>query len=130
MTEENEEMEDLLVEIGKVLEAAERNDLDTIFDHRAAIVSMYAQAMVEFHFEEQQLDWLNEILGAVETDDLAACRRLLEQETDTDVLFLATQFAAVMAGFFHHDECLTVVQAIGLQALLRGMQEENEDEDE
>ena len=35
--------------------------------------------------------------------------------------FLASQFAAVMAGFFHHDECLTVVQAIGLQALLRGL---------
>ena len=123
MTDDNREMEELLEEIGKVLDAAENKDLDAIFDHRAAIVSMYAQAMVEFHFEEKQLDWLNEIIGAVENDDIAACRRLLEQETDTDTLFLATQFAAVMAGFFHHDECLTVVQAIGLQALLRGMQQ-------
>ncbi len=127
MPEENSDMEELLEEIGKVLEAAEQDDLDVIFDHRAAIFSMYAQAMVEFHFEESQLDWLNEILGAVETDDIAACRQLLEQETDTDVLFLATQFAAVMAGFFHHDECLTVVQAIGLQALLRGMQQTETD---
>ncbi len=128
MTEENNDMEELLVEIDKVLEAAEQNDLDTIFDHRAALFSMYAQAMVEFHFEESQLDWLNEILGAVETDDIAACRRLFEKETDTDVLFLATQFAAVMAGFYHHDECLTVLQAIGLQALLRGMQETGTEE--
>ena len=127
MPEENSDMEELLEEIGKVLEAAEQDDLDVIFEHRAAIFSMYAQAMVEFHFEESQLDWLNEILGAVETDDIAACRQLLEQETDTDVLFLATQFAAVMAGFFHHDECLTVVQAIGLQALLRGMQQTETD---
>ncbi|MBV5318028.1 MAG: hypothetical protein JZU50_09465 [Desulfobulbaceae bacterium] len=128
MTEENREMEELLEEIGKVLAAAESNDLDAIFDHRAAIVSMYAQAMVEFHFEENQLDWLNEILGAVETDDIAACRRLLEQETDNDTIFLATQFAAIMAGFFHHDECLTVLQAIGLQALLKDMQQTDEDE--
>lgn len=128
MTEENREMEELLEEIGKVLAAAESNDLDAIFDHRAAIVSMYAQAMVEFHFEENQLEWLNEILGAVETDDIAACRRLLEQETDNDTIFLATQFGAIMAGFFHHDECLTVLQAIGLQALLRDMQPTDEDE--
>ena len=121
--QENEEMGDLLEEIGQVLDAAEQNDLDVIFDHRAAIVSMYAQAMVEFHFEESQLDWLNEILGAVESNDMSACRRLFAQETDNDTLFLATQFAAVMAGFFHHDECLTVIQAIGLQALLRGMQQ-------
>jgi hypothetical protein len=126
MTEDSREIEELLQEIAVVLDGAENNDLDVIFDHRAAIVSMYAQAMVEFHFEENQLDWLNEILGAVETDDISACRRLLEQEADTDMLFLATQFAAVMAGFFHHDECLTVVQAIGLQALLRGMQDEPE----
>jgi hypothetical protein len=122
MTQENGEMEELFEEIDRVLEAAERNNLDAVYDNRAAIVSMYAQAMVEFHFEEDRLDWLNEILGAVESDDIPTLRRLLAQEEDTDICFLATQFAAVMAGFFHHDECLTVVQAIGLQALLRGME--------
>ena len=127
MSEDAREMEELLEEIGMVLDAAERKDLDAVYDHRAAIFSMYAQAMVEFHFEDSQLDWLNEILGAVESDDIAACRRLLEQEDDNDILFLATQFAAVMAGFFHHDECLTVVQAIGLQGLLRGMEQAGSD---
>ena len=124
MTQENSEMEELLEQIGLVLEAARQNDLDALYDHRAAIVSMYAQAMVEFHFEERQLEWLNDLLASVETDDIAACRRLLEQEEETDMIFLASQFAAVMAGFFHHDECLTVVQAIGLRALLKGMQAE------
>lgn len=128
MTEENNEMAELLEEIGRVLEAARHNDLDAIYDHRAAIVSMYAQAMVEFHFEESQLEWLNDLLAAVETDDMAACCRLLAQEEDTDTVFLASQFAAMMAGFFHHDECLTVVQAIGLQALLKGMQAEEDEE--
>jgi hypothetical protein len=123
MTEENEDMEELFEQIDVVLDAAEKNDLDAVYDNRAAIVSMYAQAMVEFHFEEKQLDWLNELVGAVESDDIAACRRLLAQEEDTDTVFLATQFAAVMAGFFHHDECLTVLQAVGLQALLKGMQQ-------
>lgn len=128
MTEENSEMTELLEEIGRVLEAARNNDLDAIYDHRAAIVSMYAQAMVEFHFEESQLEWLNDLLAAVESDDMAACSRLLAQEEDTDTVFLASQFAAMMAGFFHHDECLTVVQAIGLQALLKGMQAEDDEE--
>lgn len=128
MTEEHSEMEELLEQINVVLEAAEQSDLDAIYDNRATIVSMYAQAMVEFHFEESQLDWLNDLLGAVESDDIAACRRLLEQEEETDTIFLASQFAAVMAGFFHHDECLTVVQAIGLRALLKGMQTEADEE--
>lgn len=124
MSEENQEMQDLLQQIEQVLDAAQANDLDTIYDHRAAIVSMYAQAMVEFHFEESQLDWLNDLIGAVETDDIAGCRRLLAMEADGEMVFLASQFAAVMAGFFHHDECLTVLQAIGLQALLKNMQQQ------
>ena len=127
MTDEQQDMEAILEQINKVLTASENNDLDTIYDHRAAIVSMYAQAMVEFHFEEHQLEWLNELVAAVEVDDIAACRRLLTQEEDTEIVFLATQFMAVIAGFFHHDECLTVLQALGLQALLKGMQAEDGD---
>ena len=127
MSEENQEMQDLLQQIEQVLDVAQANDLDTIYDHRAAIVSMYAQAMVEFHFEESQLDWLNDIIGAVETDDIAACRRLLAMEADGEMVFLASQFAAVMAGFFHHDECLTVLQAIGLQALLKSIQQQGKE---
>jgi len=121
MPQENNDMQEVQAQIDRVLEAAGENDLDAIYDHRAAIVSMYAQAMVEFHFEESQLDWLGELLAAVETDDIASCRRLLDREEDTDTVFLASQFAALMAGFFHHDELLTVVQAIGLAALLREM---------
>lgn len=124
MSEEHQEMQELMQQIEQVLDAAEANDLDAIYDHRATIVSMYAQAMVEFHFEESQLDWLNDLIGAVETDDIAACRRLLAMEEDGEIVFLASQFAAVMAGFFHHDECLTVLQAIGLQALLKNMQQQ------
>ncbi len=124
MTEEPREMLELQQQIDLILEAVTSGDLDTIYDHRATIVSMYAQAMAEFHFEENQLNWLNELLNAVETNDLSLCRRLLEQENDTDIRFLATQFMAVMAGFFHHDECLTLVQAIGLNALLQGMARE------
>lgn len=121
MVEENKDMQEVQAQIDRVLEAAGENDLDTIYDHRAAIVSMYAQAMVEFHFEESQLEWLGELLAAVETDDIASCRRLLAREEDTEIVFLASQFAALMAGFFHHDELLTVVQAIGLAALLKEM---------
>lgn len=128
MTDEQQDRAAILGQISRVLTAAENNDLDTIYDHRAAIVSMYAQAMVEFHFEERQLDWLNELVAAVEVDDIASCRRLLAAENDADTIFLATQFAAVLAGFFHHDECSTVVQAIGLQALLNGMQGEGSEQ--
>lgn len=121
MTDEQKEMQELQQQIDLILEAAASDDQDTIYDHRATIVSMYAQAMAEFHFEENQLNWLNELLNAVETNDISTCRSLLEQESDTDIRFLATQFMAVMAGFFHHDECLTLIQAIGLKALLQGM---------
>lgn len=121
MADEQQDRAAILEQINTVLTAAGNNDLDTIYDHRAAIVSMYAQAMVEFHFEERQLDWLNELVAAVEVDDIAACRRVLAAEEDTEIVFLATQFAAVLAGFFHYDECLTVLQALGLQALLKGM---------
>ncbi|MGE4560408.1 MAG: hypothetical protein AB7E77_09415 [Desulfobulbus sp.] len=126
MSGENQEIRELMEQIEQVLDAAQENDLDAVYDHRAAIVSMYAQAMVEFHFEEAQLDWLNDLLSAVESDDIAGCRRVLAREEDDEMVFLATQFAAVMAGFFHHDECLTVLQAIGLQALLRKIQENPE----
>ena len=121
MSQISRELEEIFIQIEAVLDAAEASDLDMVYEHRATIVSMYAQAMVEFHFEDRHLDWLNELLAAVEKDDIAVCRRLLSGETDTNLVFLASQFAAVMAGFFHHDECLTVVQALGLQALLRGV---------
>ena len=127
MSDESQEIDELMEQIEQVLNAAQANDLDTIYDNRATIVSMYAQAMVEFHFEESQLDWLNDLIGAVETDDIAACRRLLAQEEDGEMVFLATQFAAVMAGFFHHDECMTVIQAIGLQALLKKIHSQSQD---
>jgi hypothetical protein len=97
MSDEMQEMRELLEEIDRVLDAAQENDLDTIYEHRATIVSMYAQAMVEFHFEESQLDWLNDLLGAVESDDIAGCRRLLALEEDGEMVFLASQFAAVSA---------------------------------
>lgn len=109
-------------QIRQVLDAVEADDLDTVYDHRAAIVAMYAQAMAEFHFEEEQLDWLNDLLAAVETDDTASCRLLLGQETDAHSLFLASQFVALMAGFFHHDELLTMAQAVGLEALLKAIE--------
>ena len=126
MSEPNRELEEIHAQINTVLDAAEAHDLDGVYDNRAAIVSMYAQAMVEFHFDEEQLDWLNELLSAVESDDIAGCRKLLAQEQDTETLFLATQFTALIAGFFHHDELLTVIQAIGLQALLREMEDNEE----
>ncbi|MCL2789493.1 MAG: hypothetical protein FWD79_02495 [Desulfobulbus sp.] len=126
MTNERSDRAAVLAQIRQVLDAVEADDLDTVYDHRAAIVGMYAQAMAEFHFEEEQLDWLNDLLAAVETDDVASCRLLLGQETDTHTLFLASQFVALMAGFFHHDELLTMAQAMGLEALLIAMESDGE----
>ncbi|WP_028583719.1 hypothetical protein [Desulfogranum mediterraneum] len=124
MAEQAIDIEELFTEINAVLKAAEAKDLDTIYDHRASIISMYAQAMAEFHFLESQLEWLNDILRTVEGNDIAQCREVLERESDTETLFLGSQFAALMAGCFHHDELMTVAQAIGLQALLTESQED------
>jgi len=124
MTKETDDRAEVLTQIRQVLAAVEADDFDTVYDHRATIVAMYAQAMAEFHFEEERLPWLNDLLAAVETDDLASCRHLLAQEADAQTLFLASQFVALMAGFFHHDELLTMAQAMGLEALLKAMDEE------
>ncbi|MDY0390354.1 hypothetical protein [Desulfobulbus oligotrophicus] len=121
MTSEQQDVEAVREQIAAVLTAAQQNDVDALYEHRAAVIAMYAQAMVEFHFEESQLPWLNDLLAAVQMDDSGSCRRLLAQQEDVDTVFLATQFASVIAGFFHHDECSTVLQAIGLQALLDEM---------
>ncbi len=124
MTEQASEMATLLEEIAAVFNAAEQGDQEEIIEHRATMVSMYAQAMVDFHFIEEDLDWLNDILSAVEQDEIVRCRQLLEQGTDNQMIFLGSQFAAIMAGCYHHDECMTVVQAVGLKALLDEMERE------
>lgn len=115
----------LMEEIDSLLKSAEDGDLDAVYDRRASIVSMFAQAMVEFHFQEEQLEWLSDILRTVEDNNLKKCRSLLEQGSDTDRIFLASQFAAMMAGCFHHDELMTVAQAIGLKALLEAVEQSN-----
>lgn len=117
----------LIDEVTVVLKAAEQDDLDSIYDHRASIISMYVQAMAEYHFEEQRLEWLNDILNAVEHNDIKGCKNLLEQADDMDTMFLGSQFAAVMAGCFHHDELMTVAQTVGLKALLETLQHQKDD---
>ncbi|WP_028581068.1 hypothetical protein [Desulfogranum japonicum] len=129
MSEQTFEMDDLLDEINVVLEAAENDDADTLYDHRASIISIYAQAMAEFHFSEEKLEWLNAILKAVEDNQPRQCLSILEREQDTEVLFLGSQFASVMAGCYHHDECQTAVQAVGLKALLLAMKYEQNPDD-
>ena len=112
-------------EISAVLDAAQNNDLDSIYDHRASIISMYAQAMVEFHFQEEQLEWLNSLLQSVENNDVNECLKQLQQADNTDDIFLGSQFAAVMAGFFHHDELMAAAQAFGMKALLEAVASQN-----
>ena len=123
---ESSDRTEVLAQIRQVLDAVEADDLDAVYEHRATIVAMYAQAMAEFHFEEEQLDWLNDLLAAVETDDVASCRLLLAREANAHTLFLASQFVSLMAGFFHHDEMLTMAQAMGLEALLMAMESKAE----
>ena len=125
MTEQTVGMNELMNEITAVLKAADDKDYDAIYDYRASIISMYAQAMVEFHFKEHQLEWLNDILHATENNQITECRQLLEQATDIDDIFLGSQFASMMAGCFHHDELMTVAQAVGLQALLKTIEQQN-----
>jgi|GEM_PF-1059534 len=127
MAEQATGVDALIDEIALVLNAADQDDLDAIYDHRASIISMYVQAMAEYHFEEQQLEWLNAILNAVEHNDIKGCRGLLEEAKDMDLMFLGSQFAAVMAGCFHHDELMTVAQTVGLKALLDNIQDQSDE---
>jgi len=42
MTSEQHDAETVREEIDRVLTAAEQSDLDTLYEHRAAIITMYA----------------------------------------------------------------------------------------
>ncbi len=126
MTEQTLDMESLMEDISAVLEAVQNGNLDAVYDYRASIISMYAQAMVEFHFQEQHLEWLNDLLRTVEDNNIVSCLQVLEEADNTDDIFLGAQFAAMMAGFFHHDELMTAVQASGLKALLEAIASQNE----
>ncbi len=128
MTEHTDEMTSLMDEITAVIQAAEKNDLDTLYEHRASIISMYAQAMVEFHFHEEQIEWLNDIVQTVEDNKTNECLEILGQADDTDDIFLGAQFAAMMAGCFHHDELMTAVQAFGMRALLEAIASQKDPE--
>ncbi|MGI6656666.1 MAG: hypothetical protein ACOX5Z_07555 [Desulfobulbus sp.] len=110
---------ELIARIDEMLDAIERDGFEAMEEHRSTLVMMYVQAMVEEWFDADRVDWLNELLAAVQENDLAGCRRVLARGDDPDVVFAAAGLAAMVAGFFHHDECMTVVQGVGLQALLR-----------
>lgn len=117
-------MNDLLKDIDAILKAADDDDMDTMYDYRASIMTTYAQAIAEFHFEEERLGWLNELIHTVEQNDIDGCRKVLAEVNDPETLFLGTQFVSIMAGCFHHDELITVVQAIGIKALIEQVQAE------
>jgi hypothetical protein len=125
MDEQTDEIAVLMAEIAGVIDAAKENNLDALYDYRASIISMYAQAMVEFHFHEEQLEWLNSLLRSVENNDIKECLRQLAIPDNTDDIFLGSQFAAVMAGFFHHDELMTAAQAVGMKAILEAIASQN-----
>lgn len=119
MVEPTSDLNELLNAIDAVLADAEQGIDEAMHTHRTTILSMFAQAVVEYNFEERQLNWLNDLLESIADDNPAELKRLLEQEEDVDYQFLGSQFAATMAGSYHHDACLTTAQAIGIKALLQ-----------
>lgn len=127
MSESTSDLTELTEAIEAVLTDAETGSDTAMHTHRSTLLTTFAQAMVEYHFEERQLNWLNAILEAIADDNPAELKKLLEEESDADFVFLGSQFAATMAGSYHHDNCLTTAQAVGLNALLQQMGEDNID---
>lgn len=127
MPEPTSDLTELLEAIEAVLTDAEVGSEDAMQTHHATLLSTFAQAVVEYHFEERQLNWLNAILDSIANDNPAELKRLLEEEPDTDYVFLGSQFAATMAGSYHHDACLTTAQAVGIKALLQQMEGDSTD---
>lgn len=127
MPEPTSDLTELNEAIEAVLTDAEAGSEDAMQTHHATLLSTFAQAVVEYHFEERQLNWLNSILDSIADDNPAKLKGLLEEEPDTDYVFLASQFAATMAGSYHHDACMTTAQAVGIKALLQQMEGDNTD---
>lgn len=124
MPEPTNDVSELLQAVDAVLGAAEEGSEEAMEIHRATLLSTFAQAVVEYHFEERQLNWLNDLLESIADNNPAELKRLLELEEDVDYLFLGAQFAATMAGSYHHDACLTTAQAVGIKVLLQHMQDD------
>lgn len=127
MPEPTSDLTELIEAIEAVLTDAETGSDAAMQNHRTTLLSTFAQAVVEYHFEEHKLNWLNAILESIADDNPAELKRLLEEESDADYVFLGSQFAATMAGSYHHDTCLVTAQAVGLNALLQQMGEDNID---
>ncbi|RPH41601.1 MAG: hypothetical protein EHM86_03795 [Desulfobulbaceae bacterium] len=113
---EVEEIEQL---VDTVLAAYARGDEETVEDNSSAILINYLEAMRDIHFEESHLQWLNEIIEAIDGDTPEKLIAILEKEQDPDYVFLGSQVAVLIAGYRHLDGLVTIAQAVGIRALLR-----------
>jgi hypothetical protein len=111
-----EEIEQL---VETVLTAHTRGDEETVEDNSSAILVNYLEAMRDIHFEESHLEWLNEIIEAVDGDAPQQLITVLEKEKDPDYVFLGSQIAVLIAGYRHLDNMVTLAQAVGIKALLQ-----------
>jgi hypothetical protein len=104
--------------IDTVLKAQQRNDEEAIEAQATQVLSLYLEALRDFHFEESKVDWLNAILSAIDDRDGAALVGILESEEDDSYRFLGTEVATIFAGFREQFPLMTLAQAVGIQALL------------
>jgi len=102
-----------------VLEAFARGDEDVVEDNSNAILVNYLEAMRDIHFEESHVEWLNEIIEAVDGETPQQLIAVLEREEDPDYVFLGSQVAVLIAGYRHLDNLVTIAQAVGIKALLQ-----------
>lgn len=113
--------EDLRGLIASVDQARQNEDEEKIFDLATDVMSVYLEALSDVHFGGEKIEWLNDIVMAIDDGDSEKLIAVIEEEEDRDDRFLGSQVAALFAGFRQRDSMITIAQAVGIEALLENM---------
>ena len=114
-------MEDLGQLIESVEKAYESGDEERVFELSADVMSVYLEALSDILFEGKKVEWLNDLVNAIDEGDNGRMLEVLEQEDDNDERFLGSHVAALFAGFRQRDNMMTLAQVTGIKALLDNM---------
>ncbi|THB75061.1 MAG: hypothetical protein D6B25_12550 [Desulfobulbaceae bacterium] len=114
-----EEVRTLIADIYRFMEAGDEKQL---YEHSAEVMSVYLEALNDIYFDGERVEWLNQMINAIDEGDSQALVQALEQGENGDDVFLGSQIAAIFAGFRQQDAMGVVAQATGLKALLDQME--------
>lgn len=108
--------------VADIYRLMEEGDKKRLYEHSAELMSVYLEALNDIYFAGAAVEWLNQLINAIDDDDAQALVTALQQADNADDIFLGSQIASIFAGFRQQDELSVIAQATGLKALLDQME--------